>query len=409
MDMSKYRCTQPFSHLHVKPRGVVTPCCLYDWTKNDSWKRDNSSYGLKIQKGIDNILHSDEWRKIQDKSNNNIKEAGCWNCYFREEAGSTSRRMWMNERHPDGDKEIKLINLELQLGAKCNLECRMCSSGNSNKLLKEDSMTYFGKLDKEWMRKTQEYSNWIYDEKVWDDIKKHSKHLQVLQFAGGEPLLIQQQYDYLEWLAENNLDPIIQYITNATIGVDDYKKTVWNNFSDVSFDFSIDGVGATGEYLRTGSVWEKQVENIKSYIAYREERKKLNKDTRLHWSTCISIMNITEIKPILDFMYDLGLEKSNWSLNIVSEPDWMDVENLYGKEKRYALSKIQEILDDSKYQEKHKKTLQTVVSRIGSNPSDTLDFIEKIVKKDTTHNTVNQSRKIDYPTTFPQWWNVLTN
>ena len=119
MNMSKYRCTQPFSHLHVKPRGLVTPCCLYDWTKNDTWLAGNHTYGLRIQDGIENILHSKEWSKIQDKSNSNVAEAGCWNCYFREEAGSTSRRMWANDKHPDGDKQIKLVNLELQLGAKC--------------------------------------------------------------------------------------------------------------------------------------------------------------------------------------------------------------------------------------------------------------------------------------------------
>ena len=406
--MSKYRCTQPFSHLHVKPRGLVTPCCLYDWTKNDTWLAGNHTYGLRIQDGIENILHSKEWSKIQDKSNSNVAEAGCWNCYFREEAGSTSRRMWANGKHPDGDKQIKLVNLELQLGAKCNLECRMCSSQNSNKLLKEDSLEKFGTLDKKWMRKTQEQSNWIYDESVWDDIKNHSQHLEVLQFAGGEPLLIQQQYDYLEWLAENKLDPTIQYITNATIGANEYKKKLWNNFSEVSFDFSIDGIGPVGEYIRTGSEWEQQQQNIKSYVAYRKEREKLNKETSLNLSTCISIMNITEIQPVLDFMYKMEIDPNNWNLNIVYEPEWMDIQNLNGKQKEYALLKIQALLDNSKYQKVH-NTLNTIKSRIGSKPTEKLDFIERIVAKDKVHNTVNQTRKIDYPTTFPQWWKILVS
>jgi organic radical activating enzyme len=36
-----------------------------------------------------------------------------------------------------------------------------------------------------------------------------SSDLEYLQFTGGEPLLIQEQYQYLEWLAENNIDPVI--------------------------------------------------------------------------------------------------------------------------------------------------------------------------------------------------------
>ena len=72
------------------------------------------------------------------------------------------------------------------------------------------------------------------------------------------------------------------------------------------------------------------------------------------------------------------------------------------------LLKIQALLDNSKYQKVH-NTLNTIKSRIGSKPTEKLDFIERIVAKDKVHNTVNQTRKIDYPTTFPQWWKILVS
>jgi hypothetical protein len=70
----KYRCTLPFSHLNVTARGVTTPCCNYDWRKNDHWKLADSDYNYFtwVSEGLENILNSAPWRELRKKSKKNI-------------------------------------------------------------------------------------------------------------------------------------------------------------------------------------------------------------------------------------------------------------------------------------------------------------------------------------------------
>ena len=410
MTDKKYRCTLPFSHLNIASRGVVTPCCNYEWRNNPAWQGADKDYTkfTWVQEGLSNILESKIWFDLRKKSQKNIPDAGCSNCYFSDEASGTSRRTWANHTFPDADKQTKLLSLELKLGAKCNLECRTCGHTSSNKLLKESSYSQFGKIDKDWIRRIQGFSDWTKDENFWNDLKSVSNNLEYIQFTGGEPLLIQEQYEYLQWLADNNIYPTIQYITNATQSLDEFKRKLWDNFPNMIMDFSIDGVGQIGEYVRTGSVWNEQAKNISEYVEYFKERnEKFNGGSSLNLATTVSILNVTEIKPVLDFMYDVGMQDSSWSINIVRHEYWMDVANLKGDAKEYALDAVNQIINDNTYSKEHRDRLEDVIQRLNAEPTTTAMFTERMERKERIHNTVNKNRHHDFSKLLPDWWDML--
>ena len=410
MNEPKYRCTLPFSHLNITLRGVVTPCCNYEWRKNDNWKSAEADHTkfTWVQDGITNILHSKPWFELRKKSKQNIPDNGCSNCYFSDKSIGTSRRTWANDTFPDADNETKLKSVELKLGAKCNLECRTCGYTSSNKLLKEGSYTRFGKIDKDWIRNVQEFSSWTQDENFWNDLKEASSDLEYIQFTGGEPLLIQEQYKYLEWLAENNIDPMIQYITNATIPLDDYKINLWNNFTRMILDFSIDGTHEIGEYVRTGSVWSEQSKNIIDYAKYFKERNDKNAGgSSVNLATTVSILNVTEIESVLDFMYNNDLTDCNWSINIVRHEEWLDVANLKNRAKEHALDVVNSIINNEKYKQGHRNKLSEVIARINDNPTTGAKFTQRLQKKESIHNIVNKNRHHDYSKLMPEWWDIL--
>lgn len=414
-DDQKYRCTLPFSHLNVTARGVTTPCCNYDWRKNDHWKLADSDYNYFtwVSEGLENILYSAPWRELRKKSKKNIPEPGCHHCYFSDNSVGSSRRTWANDVFPDADNDTKLKSIELKLGAKCNLECRTCSPNSSNKLLKEGSYERFGKVDKDWIRHLQSFSDWTHDENFWDDLKKVSSDLEYLQFTGGEPLLIQEQYQYLEWLAENNIDPVIQYITNATIPLDEYKINLWNKFSKIIIDFSIDGADEVAEYVRTGSNWEEQKNNIIEYGEYVKQHNILNNrkdsshNSSINLATTVSIYNVTEIRGVLDFIHDNNVDISSWSINIVRWQNWMDIANLKGEAKQYALDNVNSLMNDTKYKEKYRNKLQEVIDRIETDPVTGAKFTDLVEKKQNIHNLLNKNRHHDFSKLLPEWWDIL--
>ena len=427
----KYRCIMPFSHVNVTGRGAVLPCCNYDWLKADyeHTKKDTPHHRSVIKifntenvpefhwiqdEGLQSILYSEDWSMLRKKSAENVPAAGCHDCYRTEKSGSGSRRIWANRAFPDADKHIKITSMELKLGAKCNLECRSCSGPVSNKLLREDSYIKEGVINKDYIKKMTALSSWINDESTWDHIKKASRDLDYVQFTGGEPLIIPQHYKFLEWMAENNIHPTIQYITNGTIGIDEYKENIWDKFPSIAFDFSLDGTEELGEYVRTGSVWSEQVKNILEYADYCIRRMKDNKHSSMGVAITTSIMNVHNMRPLLDFvnvlndrMSDTGINEVQVSTNIVYTPEWMDIANLKGAAKKYALAHVQSIIDDPKYKDDNRNKLKCIVDRINDNPTTNSKFTDMIETKDKAHNFVNPHRDISFERVAPEWWKIL--
>jgi organic radical activating enzyme len=432
-DDKEFRCIMPFSHVNVTGRGAVLPCCNYDWKKADDeheHTKKDTPYHNSVKKtfhwakvpefhwiqdaGLTPILHSKDWSMLRKKSAKNIPAAGCHDCYRTEKSGSGSRRIWANTEFPDADKDVKLTSMELKLGAKCNLECRSCSGPVSNKLLREESYINDGVVNKNYIKKMTALSSWINDETTWDHIKEASKDLEYIQFTGGEPLIIPQHYKFLEWMAENNVHPTIQYITNGTIGIDEYKENIWDKFSRITFDFSLDATEELGEYVRTGSVWSEQVKNVLGFADYCIRRKKDNKHSFMGVAITTSIMNVHNMRPLLDFinelndrMSDAGIDDVQLSTNIVYGPDWMDIANLRGEAKIHALEHVQSIIDDTKYKDDNRNKLKCIVDRMNDDPTTDLKFTDMIQSKDKAHNFVNPHRDISFERVAPEWWDML--
>ena len=430
-DAKKYRCIMPFSHLNITGRGAVLPCCNYDWSAANHEKTiKNTPYHNEVKEkfswreikevhwiqdaGLNPILNSKDFANLRKQSVKNEPATGCHDCYRTEKSGSGSRRTWANSTFPTADKETKLRSMELKLGAKCNLECRTCSGPVSNKLLREESYINEGAINKDYIKKMTSLSSWINDDTTWDHIKEASLDLEYIQFTGGEPLIIPQHYKFLEWLAENNITPKIQYITNGTIGVDAYKEKLWDNFPDMTFDFSLDGTEELGEYVRTGAIWSEQVKNFMGFVDYCKRRSKDNKVSALGVAITTSILNVHNIRPVLDFinamnarMEGVGINPINLSTNIVYGPDWMDCANLKGDAQEYALEHVQSIIDDEKYTKDNRNKLLCIIDRIKDAPTTNIKFTDAIENKDKAHNFVNPHRDISFKSLAPNWWDIL--
>ena len=418
----KYQCTLPFSHFHVTSRGTITPCCNFSFRHNEDFKKaifqmyekpESSDPSLpKVQNGIENIMFGTMlWNNLKKKSLKNEKESGCANCYFSEEAGAGSRRIWANKTFPDAHGVNEIRSAELKLGAKCNLGCRTCSSTSSNKLLKENSFEQFGELNKDWIKETQQKSDWIHDESFWEEFKRLSTNIEYIQFTGGEPLIINEHFEYLKWLGENNINPTVQYITNATIGPTDDMKEIWNKFDNIIIDFSIDAVGKLGEYMRTGAVWNEQIQNIKDFVEFAKERKASGMQTNFGFSTTVSIMNVTELHAVYDIFYDLGLNDfgGSMSINLVRYPEYLDIANLNGDAKECAIQSIEKIKKSNRFHERHTEKLNVVLLRLDYELDKKYNSTDRMLVKEKMFKLANPSKSISYEKIMPDWWNKLVD
>jgi MoaA/NifB/PqqE/SkfB family radical SAM enzyme len=385
-------CIAPFIHLNNTPRGKIDPCCV--WAGGEIGN---------MERGILDAWGSDGMVKLRNQFLNNERPASCIRCWAVEDSGSShSFRIRANT---DFKKYLHLktrldapIWLQLKLGAKCNLTCRTCSSGSSNQWLKADAITAIKetepklqkKLQREYVKNKQQESSFIYEEKFWQELKDITPELEYITFTGGEPLLIDEHYDYLQWCVENNYakNITLDYITNATIGIDDHKKNLWSNFKQVELIISMDGTGKLAEYIRTGLNWNEAEENIMGYKKYHDDQFSLNKKkfSFVGITFLVSIYNIFDMAKTLKFYEDKDILLY---INYLHEPAWQNIRNLPNTIK-------------------HKLTdLPTEITNFMYQPATgSFTFCDKVKKQEEVYKQATR-KTLNYEKLFPEWWEML--
>jgi len=247
MILDKYKnfCVMPWIQFYREPDGRTKICCV---TPTVIPSDPNS--------GVSDILRSSYHNNIRKKMLDDKPVQDCIGCIEREKYGESFRTNYnrgffiqkyenyiLNNTNDDGSlKEIHIRNLDIRFSNKCNFKCRMCGGQYSSAWELENNSPVAQK-------------NSITDIKKWfNENLKYLKEITFLYIAGGEPLIQDQHYEFLELCIANKLNPRLFYQSNGSVLK--YKEwdifDLWKDFSDVAYNLSIDGLGKMGEYIRTG-------------------------------------------------------------------------------------------------------------------------------------------------------------
>jgi sulfatase maturation enzyme AslB (radical SAM superfamily) len=208
----------------------------------------------------------------------------CQRCQSEEAAGIRSRRIYENElwgtqiesgdclgkTEKDGainSSYFPVKHMDIRFGNLCNLKCRSCGPTDSSK--------WYGDYYKLWGEKFSESSRtmvlsesagkmsvspnpygWHESEKFWEQLSEKIEGIEQLYLVGGEPLLIQAHYRFLERCVEQGHAPRIKIEYNSNISVIPPKAIeLWQHFKMVQVGASIDGIGPVNDYIRHPSKW----------------------------------------------------------------------------------------------------------------------------------------------------------
>ena len=264
------------------------------------------------------------------------------------------------------------------------------------------------------MRKVQSESDWIHDDIFWNGLHEVSHDLEYIQFTGGEPLLIQEHYDYLKWLAEHDIRPEISYVTNATIPLTEEMKQIWNEFPAISVSFSIDATGELEEYMRTGSVWEEQQRNIREYANYFTERNELpGVNNGYCIATTVSILNVYSIEKVIDYLISFDNEGmvNYWTVNMVTSPHWLNVANIPLSVKPLIKDRLYKVINRNDISERIRTNLKLIIdcidSEIVKDDGNVGSFIRRL-KLQEQNNFLANKKMMNYKKIEPEWWKLLT-
>ena len=286
-------------------RGEYWPCC--NWTPHKDNLLTGKGYDVK-NASIGDFWQSKEMNLIRTKMLEGKPIAGCKACYDEELNGTASLRQQENNgwnRHrdlPNIDQTIQRwkdtgicdqpVSMDINFSSLCNLKCRMCFSGLSSELAKEQKKI----IDEEGWDINDELLKFQTDDlEIIDHGNNNSlmmelydmfKSMKRIYLKGGEPTLLQSMYNYLEYPVDqgNAKDIQIKFNTNMT-NVQKRFIQLMDKFKKVDLTMSIDGIGAVQEYIRSPSKWKAVKKNIFNFIEN-------NKSADMMVSPCWQIYNL---------------------------------------------------------------------------------------------------------------------
>ena len=304
-------------------KNLVVPCC---WIQTD--RSTNPPKTL-------NDYENNHWIKsLKTNLKNGIKDDRCWKCWKNEKAGSYSLRkegLKFKESKKIDNKPFSF--LDLKLGNKCNLLCRMCDSHSSssidNELKNNLHLNWDISLDKYYVHDYDVYEN----EKLYEEIKSHVDEIKTIKFTGGEPTLIKKVHELIGWLVENNYSKNIHiYLTTNNTNksmklYDDMKK-----FKSAQINVSVDGTDDYYNYIRYPFTWDKFKKNLDNLKLYKSE------NFNVCLQTAVSVLNIMNVKDLEKWA---NQENIDIDFDHVYHPHWYNVLNLPKKSKKNIIKYLE--------------------------------------------------------------------
>jgi MoaA/NifB/PqqE/SkfB family radical SAM enzyme len=289
MKGEKTFCPIPWIFQAVRSNGDIRVCCQANVTKNRGVvrKEDGTAYNA----GIDDLSEARNAQLMKDIRKNMLSSKWseeCGRCMKEEENGLTSRRQYervqwkysiidaLKNTKPDGSIDVNKSPTryyDLRFGNFCNLKCRMCGPSDSNAWF-EDWIKLTGKTsfnDTSGEVTIEEVNgklcavdfDWPNSEMFWTQLERNIQYMEHVYFAGGEPMLIERHYEFLQKCIDSGYaeNIMLEYNTNGTT-LPPRVINLWKKFKEVRLGVSVDGMGAVLEYQRYPVKWNKVLKNL---------------------------------------------------------------------------------------------------------------------------------------------------
>jgi MoaA/NifB/PqqE/SkfB family radical SAM enzyme len=373
-------CMLPWISIETSPIGTARPCCL---AKDEIVDTNGVKYDLNTHT-LAEIYSSEYMQDLRKDFLSGNKPKTCGRCWDEEAAGRTSKRMNSRIRLKEYYDRVDWNNLnpdqlwfiDLKLGNICNLKCRICGSWSSSKWVNEEidyvggdrkaHLAYKFLQDGAWPRENPQF---------WNNLQELLPNIKYLEFTGGEPFLIQQHFDLLEYAVKHDYAKNIEihYNTNGTVFPEQHN--LWSHFKHVEVAFSIDNTEARFEYERYGAKWSEVQANIRKF--------NLMRDHRFTTQICltVNIQNVYYLPELCNWIDQQTFDHVYF--NMLHDPWHMSINRMTVAAQKLVIEK----LNDSKVNPKHKAEILRVIKFIKNGQgSDGQEFLRKMQQTDQYRN-----------------------
>ena len=302
---NKSICTLPWSGFELEPDGGVKNCVLAE----EKLGNINKSHIKEIISGNANV-------NIKKAMLKDALPASCAGCHIveknRNDLMSISSRLYYHKelakkidmQFYDNVNNFSLKHVDLRWTNACNQACVYCGPSLSSKWAQEMGVKV--KSNQEARREVKDF--------VFENISD----LQNVYLAGGEPMLMKENLEFLKLLKDKNPECSIRVNTNLSTtktGIFD----ILCDFKNVHWTVSLETIEQEYEYIRHHGSWDDFDKNLK-IINRLNHKVSFN---MLHF-----ILNYESLFRCVDYLKGLGFHDNSFVIGPLYTPKWLNMLNL---------------------------------------------------------------------------------
>ena len=386
--MSKTFCHLPWTQLYVATSGHQRICCMNSENieKADGYRQ----YNMKNDEILDG-WNSNYLKKMRMALINGERVNTCSRCYLQEDLGYSSMRSedekekLISSTNPDGSIDYMPTSLELHFGNLCNLSCKMCSQQFSHSIGKE--LLKMGEQDPDFLKWIKKESgvinNWtgeldiVYDWFKNEKIKKSifsfvSDHVENLNIIGGEPTVIKEFYELLEYCYDQKTLANKTILIHSNMTNTNPKLTKWlGKIKRWSIAASIDGIDQRNRYIRYPADWSSIVKNLEFY----KNIIKSHGNGSIAFGPAIQLLNIDQLVDLCEFFQNTHMESGIGFYSHVKYPIICDYDILPVEYKK----KVADDLEKNLHKITVKRYVHDIITHINGLRRETFTEEQKIM------------------------------
>lgn len=302
---NKYFCPIPWTGLMYNFDGNIKNCI-----------RSSAPIGNIQNKPIEDILNGVQ--NIETRMDMIINQPGkrCQSCYDLEKEQNSfeiisDRVFYLREfkKEPleiySDPSQFNLLTADVRWSNLCNFACVYCGPEYSSRWESESGIKITTPKDNDIAK----FTDYIY---------KNAKQLRHIYLAGGEPLLMKENLQLLEFLSQENKEINVRVNTNLSkVDTKIFEKIC--SFQNVHWIVSVESIEQEYEYIRYGGNWQDFVDNL-------EIIKSL--DHKISFNMLHFALNSMSIFRCIDYLSKLGFHPNSFIAGPLTGPLALNIRQL---------------------------------------------------------------------------------
>lgn len=306
----------PWTHTYLSPQTERRLCCASREPAQNFTQYIDTAAGTGVYQPMTLEQHwnSDHMRSVRqrmmagetlpecDVCNSRLLNTDVYRSYFNNLFGHKYESA-MAATDATGFTTVLPVSWDYRFSNLCNFKCRMCGDMLSSSW--ESEQRQHGMIDwadpkNTWMQPKvrREISN-FQDSQIEQEfaaaVEEH--RIEEIYWVGGEPLMYEQHWRYMRRIVELGDGPNVYARYNTNLSRVDYSGVnlycdILAHIRDWQICASIDGLGAIGEYIRTGLSSGTFIENFRQGLRIARHPRQMRFDFTLTLPGMFEVVNI---------------------------------------------------------------------------------------------------------------------